>query len=330
MPADAVTGFAAIRGHERVQAFLRAAVAQERLPHALLFAGPDGVGKRSVAVAMAAWILCEGAGDDACGRCASCRQVAAGSHPDLLLVTAAAGKKEIGVDRARDIKRFAQLRPLRATLKIAIVDDAHKLTVAAQNALLKTLEEPPGHSILILVANNADALLATVRSRCQRVQFAPLPDQDVRDILTTAHGVDASAAGALATRAEGSPGRALALSGYLGGTSIQDLLPQLAELQSARYVQLMQWADALAHPEGAADVKLELLMFTYRDDAFRSLGAEHLVRDTVSTSPLVPQLPARRALHGAQTVHEARAALVRGNPNRQMLLEALLLRLARV
>jgi DNA polymerase-3 subunit delta' len=326
MPTESVTRFAAIRGHQRIRDFLRAAVANDRLPHALLFAGADGVGKRGVALALGAWLLCEKEGDDACGRCSACRQVAALSHPDFHLVGVAAGKKEIGVDRARDVKHFTQLRPLRGALKVAVIDDAHMLTVAAQNALLKTLEEPPGHSLLILIANNPDALLPTVRSRCQRVQFSPLPNDAVVDILVQSHGMDAAAARQLAALAEGSPGRALALSRGRRGT---DTLPQLAGIRGARYVELMQLANALSLPEADTAMKLEMLLSQLRDDAVRGLGAAHLASSKATSSTATGAHSVRAMVAAADLVHDTREAMRRGNPNRQLLLEALLLRLAR-
>lgn len=319
MPAEPLKGLGAIRGHQRIRDFLRAAVADDRLPHALLFAGADGVGKRSVALALAAWLLCEAETDDACGLCAACRQVAAGSHPDLQVLAVASGKKEIGVDRARDVKRFTQLRPLRGSVKIALINDAHMLTVAAQNALLKTLEEPPEHSLLILVANNPDALLPTVRSRCQRVQFSPLPDDTVIEILTRDHGLAPATAQQLAAFAEGSPGRALALRRCVGSTD--DAL-QLAGLADARYVDLVRFANQIGLPEADTGMKLELLLAQLRDAAVRSLAG--------GTDPVTAGARSLRGtLLAADLVHDAREALRRGNPNRQLALEALLLRLAR-
>ena len=320
MPAEPLKGFAAIRGHQRVCDFLRAAVANDRLPHALLFAGADGVGKRCVALALAAWRLCEGdADDDACAQCAACHQVAAGSHPDLHVLTIASGKKEIGVDRARDVKRFTQLRPLRGSVKIAVINDAHMLTVAAQNALLKTLEEPPEHSLLILVANNPDALLPTVRSRCQRVQFTPLPPDAVIDILTHDHRLAPAPAQQLAALAEGSPGRALALSRCVAGT---ESAPQLVGLAGARYVDLVRLANQIGLPEADTGMKLELFLSQLRDAAVRGLGGG-------TDAATADARSLRGTLLAADLVHDAREAMRRGNPNRQLLLEALLLRLAR-
>lgn len=319
MPGPSVVSFHTVHGHQRIGEFLRSATQQDRLPHAMLFAGTDGVGKCSIARAFAAWLLCKNRGDDACGSCASCRQVLVGSHPDFQFVGVVSGKKEIGVDRMRDVKRFMQLQPVSGPTKVAIVDDAHMLTVAAQNALLKTLEEPPPRSLLILVANNPDALLPTVRSRCQRLQFAPLPNDVVIDILTTVHSVDVAVARDAANLAEGSPGRALALSASHAKESRERLLQSLAGLDRARYVQLMDLVTELSQPDAETALKLELLLAQYRDDAVRM----------VSRGQPIPGHGLRALLRSADAVHEACGLLRRSTPNRQLLLEALLFRLAR-
>ena len=315
MPEAPLTRFATIRGHQRECEFLKSAVRRERLPHALLFSGPDGIGKRSVAAALAAWLQCEAGGDDACGDCAACRQAGAGTHPDVQLVAVAPGKKEIGIDRMREIKKFMQLRPLRGKAKIAIIDDAHALTAAAQNAVLKTLEEPPDRSFLILIANNPDGLLPTVRSRCQRVQFVPLPSDTVAEILVTAHGIEPRVARDLAGLAEGSPGRALSLSSSLAALDSDRFRVLLAGLRGARYVRLMELANELAQSDVDLRVKLELLLAQCRAEAMAALDSEPAA--------------VRSALARADAVHHAHTALRRSNPNRQLLLDALLLQLAR-
>lgn len=315
MSQAVLTTFAAIREHQRACSYLRHAAA-DRLPHALLFAGPDGVGKKSVALALSAWLQCSGGAADACGTCSACRQVAAGTHPDLQLVSVAPGKKEIGVDRIREVKRFVQLRPLHARCKVVVIDDAHRLTVAAQNALLKTLEEPPDHSFLVLIVNNPDAMLPTVRSRCQRVHFSPLTPGAVVDVLVNVCGVDPTLAPALAALAEGSPGHALALQACLAGTSREQLIAQLAGVGEARYVRVMQLANALSQPETQVAGKLEILLSHYRDVAEGAAAA------------LQPGA-ARAAVQCADAINAAAGALRRSTPNRQLLLEALLLRVTR-
>jgi DNA polymerase-3 subunit delta' len=315
MSQPALTSFAAVRGHDRVREFLRAAVAQERLPHALLFMGPEGVGKRSLACALVAWLQCEQGGDDACGACGACVRLAAGSHSDVQSLSVATGKKEIGIDRIRELKRFMQLRPVGGKVKVALIDDAHLLSIAAQNALLKVLEEPPDRSFLVLVSCNPDALLPTVRSRCQRVRFGPLPDDVVVDILTRSAGVDPEAARNLARLAEGSPGHALTLLSCLAGESREQWQQRLAGLEQARYVRLAETARELNSPESHVVAKLEMLLSQLRDEAVRSVRSASAAPD-------------RAALRRADAVDAACNLMRRTNPNRQLLLEALLLRLA--
>jgi DNA polymerase-3 subunit delta' len=314
--------FADIRGHERAREFLRAALAHDRLPHALLFTGADGIGKHSLALAFVARLQCERDGEDACGECSSCRQIAAASHPDVQLISVASGKKDIGIDRIRELKRFMQLQPMRGRAKVAVLDEAHLLTIPAQNALLKVLEEPPARSFLLLVSSNPGALLATVRSRCQRLQFAPLPADTVVEILTAASQTDATAARELAALAEGSPGRAQMLEACLAGMSREAWRQQLAGVEQARYVRLARMANELSSPESQVALKLEMLLSDFRDEAVHSVSAE-----TFSASPGAA-IRLRALGQRADAVDAAWNLVRRGNPNRQLLLEALLLRLA--
>lgn len=306
MPAE-LKPFSRIRGQARAREFLCRASAGNRLAHALLFAGPDGIGKCTLALSFAAWRSCERGGDDACLACTSCRQIMAGSHPDVTTIAVSAGKKEIGIDRARELKRFTQLQPLRGRSKIGIVDGAHLLTVPAQNALLKTLEDPPPRSLLILIANNPDALLPTVRSRLQRVPLSPLPQEEVVAVLVEEHGLALEAARELAALAEGSPGRALVLRSCFesGGAGIA---AEFARLRSAGYLELMPLLDRLLQPESEIAPKLEMALARLRDDC------------AAAADP-------RSVLRRADAVRDALTALRRSNPNRQLLLEALLLRI---
>lgn len=303
--------FADLRGHDAAAAFLRNAVEGKRLAHSLLLAGPDGIGKRSLALAFTAWLQCADRTTDACASCPSCKQLAALTHPDVRIVSVPDGKKDIGVDHARDLKRWMSLRSARDRTKVALLLDAEMLTVAAQNALLKTLEEPPSGSMLILVSNNADALLPTVRSRCQRIAIRPLPEKAVEEVLSQRLAIPAPLAGELAALAEGSPGRALALQEILDDPRTADLLSELATHPSGRYVRVSQMAAALNSPESAAIQKLEFLLRRYRDQALAS----------------TPQA-VQAIVRNSTTVTNALLALRRTNPNRQLLFEALLLQLS--
>lgn len=184
-----------VLGHaDQVEKFRRSAAAG-RLAHAYAFVGPAGIGKRRFAVELAKCLLCERHTDadlDSCGECASCQQVAALTHPDLITVSPPEGKSllPIGLIVGEDEERGKaglchdlSLKPMSSRRRVAIIDQADWMNDEAANALLKTLEEPPPNSVLILIAASADGLLPTIRSRCQVVAFQPLSAADVRRLL---------------------------------------------------------------------------------------------------------------------------------------------------
>jgi len=201
--------FADVLGHESCVAEFARALADERLPHALLLTGKRGVGKRLVADALAQAVLCDGRTEhDACGACESCQPFVHGAHPDFDVVRRQEGKRDIGIEQIRVLTERLALKGHRGRGKIAIIDDADRLTVAGQNAFLKTLEEPPAGSTLILVSSNAERLLPTVRSRCSIFRFGPL-DEGTLAAFVKRRGVDASRVPL--SLAQGAPGRLLDL-----------------------------------------------------------------------------------------------------------------------
>jgi DNA polymerase-3 subunit delta' len=309
----------ALYGHGLAWERLCDTLARDRLPHALLFTGPPGVGKSLVARRLAARIACRGSGEAPCGECEGCLQIAAATHPDLSSIGLPDGKKEIGVEHARRLKHFAQMRAVAAPRKMAIVDDADRLSIAAQNALLKTLEEPPGRALLVLIAASPGSLLPTVRSRCQRIAFLPLAEEEVRACLRQT-GLPADEAAELAARADGSPGRALLLRETDAAAEHEALLRLLAELDPSRYGPVVVMSKALGRTEQEMSTRLEGLLAWYRDAAARAI-----------TSPAGGEadLDLGSAVRCAGIVADALRTLRRHNPNRSLLAEALLLRLAR-
>lgn len=175
-----------IRGHEaQIEAFQRI-YQGGRLAHAYAFLGPRGIGKRTFALTLAKSLVCEGQrapAFDACDLCPACVQVDAGMHPDVLLLRCPEDKQEFPIQLIQDLIRFLALKPAKGRHKIAIVDDADLFNDEASNCALKTLEEPPPRSLLILIGSSSEAFLPTIMSRCQVVQFLPLPQQDVRTLL---------------------------------------------------------------------------------------------------------------------------------------------------
>jgi DNA polymerase III subunit delta' len=217
--------FRGIIGHAQLVSLLSRAVMRGSVPPSLLLAGPDGVGKRRVAIALAESLNClkpattevaalrdgsknEGIAYDACGECASCRRIARGIHPDVILLEPG-DTGSIKIETVRDVVDRAQYRPFEGRRRVVIIDDADAMVPAAQNALLKTLEEPPPGSVFVLVSSMPDALLSTVRSRCPRLRFGRLRPGEIAEALKRDHGYTEVEARASAADADGSLGRAL-------------------------------------------------------------------------------------------------------------------------
>ncbi len=205
-----------IRGHDRVVDDLRRTLALGRFPHALLFVGPEGVGKKAFAVTLAQALLCERVPEtalDPCGTCPSCLQVRNGAHPDLLQVERPEDKHELPIRVIRELCLDLGLKPMHGTRRVAIVDDADDLNDEAANAFLKTLEEPPPSSVLILIGTSAEVQLDTIVSRCRVVRFDPVPVDDLAAVLLEQHvTADPDEASRLAKLGEGSVGRAVGLA----------------------------------------------------------------------------------------------------------------------
>jgi DNA polymerase-3 subunit delta' len=201
--------FTDIVGHKKQLESLRSGLANNRLHHAYLFLGPDGVGKRTVALSLTKAILCQEMRHDFCDACDNCARVQNGNHPDVRVVERLQKKNEITIQQVRELERELSYRSFTGGKKIAVLDPASLMNYPAQNALLKTLEEPPRDSLLILLSTSAGALLTTLVSRCMRLSFAPLPAEEVASFLTARKGVPREKAQLLATVSMGSLGRAV-------------------------------------------------------------------------------------------------------------------------
>ncbi len=199
--------FRDIVGHRRILSLLSRSIRGGTLPPSLIFSGPEGVGKRLAAQGVAQALNCVSpakAGDlelDACGECPACRRIARGVHPDVLVV-APGDAGSIKIEQVREVNERTIYRPFEGRRRVTIIDEADALMSAAQNALLKTLEEPPSSSMFILVTSRPDALLPTVRSRCSQIRFARMSSSDVATALAVAAASDGSLGRALNAQAE--------------------------------------------------------------------------------------------------------------------------------
>lgn len=234
----------ALIGHADLARELRALALSEEPPHALLFAGPEGTGRRALAVEYALLLNCEAlhppaggslfreaapraaAAGDACGECRACRLIAEGAHPDVIAVSPGdtlckpregdshgnhAESSDIRICQVRGMVDLASRYPFEAAYRVLIVDPAERLTPDACNALLKTLEEPPGHTVFCLLTSAPEAIMETVLSRCRRVDVGPVGRALIEEALV-ARGVGRDLAAGAAEAARGRPGRAIAFA----------------------------------------------------------------------------------------------------------------------
>jgi DNA polymerase-3 subunit delta' len=209
--------FRTVTGHRRILELLSRSIAGGSLPPSLIFSGPEGVGKQRVAVAVAQALNCTALAPlgatgglilDACGECPTCRRIARGIHGDVLMVVPG-DTGAIKIDQAREVIDRTMYRPFEGRRRVTIIDDADAMVGGAQNALLKTLEEPPPSSVFILVTSRPDALLPTVRSRCSQIRFGRLSPADVAAVLERDHKYPTREALAVAAASDGSVGGAL-------------------------------------------------------------------------------------------------------------------------
>ncbi|MBM4368831.1 MAG: DNA polymerase III subunit delta' [Deltaproteobacteria bacterium] len=262
-------------GNVRVQSRVIAALDSERAHHCYLFEGPSGVGKATFAFWLARYANCA-APTRPCDQCPSCRQMLAGSHPDLLIVGPDPSKatRVISIDQAHRTIEAIQLQRHSARRRFVIIDPADALNEESANALLKTLEEPPQGTQFILVSARAASLLQTIRSRSQRVRFGPVPGAELRGWLA-ARGLDPE----LAVMSGGSPGQALKLS-QGEGESRRKLRDALVSAVGQPLHKAFALAEAEGKKEGGvnrAELVLDVFEELLRDTALVASGREGLV-----------------------------------------------------
>jgi len=316
--------FANIAGHERIVGILRRTLEARRIAHAYLFVGPEGCGKRTTALALIEAAFCNGI--DGCGNCPTCRRVAALQHPDLHLLEPDGAF--IKIDQVRQLQRELSLRPYEATFKACIIEAADRFHQSAGNALLKTLEEPPGSALMILLTANPEAVLPTIRSRCQTVNFQHLPEGTVAQLLA-GQGVDPVAARLAACLAGGSPGRAMELCSEEALSGRKEIIEQLFSLSLKDIGTLFTTSERLAaEKEGLPEI-LDLLTAFLRDMLHLRVGGTELVnRDLADlVTREAKRHPSERVMELIDHVKTARLALQR-NVNARLALDVLLMRLA--
>lgn len=200
-----------ILGNREIKEHLQAAVRSGHVSHAYLIEGPSGMGKRLIAQTFAAALECESGGAEPCLSCRSCRRAMNSNLPDLIHVTHEKPQLVRVEDIRTQVVSDVLIRP-DSPYKVYIIDDAEKMNEAAQNALLKTIEEPPAYAVIILLATNRTALLQTILSRCVCLEMKPVPDEEIVSFLIDRTGADEEKAKICAAFAQGVPGKAVLLA----------------------------------------------------------------------------------------------------------------------
>jgi len=326
-----MSGHWGLIGHQEAVRALEAQLRAGRLPHALLLVGPPQVGKGTIALRLAQALNCQAPPEARpCIRCEQCRRIDAALHPDVQVVTVEPGRKEIRISQVRELERSLHLKPYEGRTRVAIIDPAEAMNLEAQNAFLKTLEEPPPQVVLVLVAVREMRLLPTVRSRCQRLALRPVPVPLLAAALEE-RGLPPQEAKALARLADGRPGLALSLAADPSlARRWQEEARRAAALPSLglrERLDLAQELAAQADRSPPAIWALQVWRRWWRDVLLAQAGAEELLSHPHMREEVVGLARALRPQEVASFL-EAIARTLRyleDNVNPRLALEALLL-----
>ncbi len=323
-------------GQRRVAERLGEHALRGDVAHAYLFSGPRSIGKRTAAVRLAQTLNCAAPGRVAggCGSCVACRKIERGTHPDVRAIEKLADLRDIGIEQVRAMQQDLALRPLEGRRRVVIVDDAADLNEFGQDALLKTLEEPPAHAVLVLVTARPDMIHDTIRSRAQPIPFRLVPQADLAAGLAERIGVGADTTAAAA--AGGRPGLAITLSTDARARGARTALEtELYRLVASGLTDRFAWAADLADDGdarrrgGAIGARLDEWCELLRDAAVAGRGAQdRLLRPgrREQSERLGATVPARDLVDTALLVQRLRRDLA-WNANARSMLELFVLKL---
>lgn len=258
--------FKDVVGHKDIINYIRSAVTENKVSHAYILNGERGSGKKMLASLFATTLLCEKQGPDPCNECHSCRQAESGNHPDIIRVTHENPNTISVEDIRRQVNEDIQIRPYQGPYKIYIIAEADLMTVQAQNALLKTIEEPPAYAVIFLLTENAEALLPTITSRCVMLKLRNIRDTLIRKYLMETMHVPDYKADMCTAFAQGNMGRAIMLASSDHFNEIREEAVQLL-----KYINEMDISEITKAIRKINTYKLEIndyldiIMIWYRD-----------------------------------------------------------------
>jgi DNA polymerase-3 subunit delta' len=345
-----VPGFESIVDQEKPVRLLSRILQSGNIPHALLFTGIAGIGKRDAAMVFAMACNClagtfpnrrfisteierkpEDRSSLPCGDCKSCRKIISGNHPDVISVQP--DKEHIRIGQIRDLCRMLALKPYEARYRVVVISDAHALNPEAGNSLLKILEEPPDRTVLILTAHHPHDLLPTIASRCQHIRFNPISHDALMDFLVSKEGIPVGEADQLATLAKGSLAGALTLAtaGWIGQRAwILGMVGGEPAGQTALdpLTTLLAFTEKLAQNKERIEDALEIIKMWFRDLMIYPLSPERVFNRDLSRplkrlsegTPMADLLSAYDAVQSAQEK-------IKGNANPRLTLDVMMMKL---
>lgn len=316
--------FAGIAGHANAILSIGRILNSGRVAHAYLFSGPEGVGKKKVATAFIEALFC--ASGEGCGACISCRKIASGNHPDIH--TLEPDGQFIKVDQVRALQKDLAFRPYEAPRKACIIDGADRFNQSSGNSLLKTLEEPPGNALIILLASTLDAVLPTIRSRCQQISFSGVPVDEISGYLEST-GIDQDSARVAASLADGSIAKAISLCSEELMAERADVIARACSISVKNMNDLFSFGELFDKDREKTLKSLEILTSFWRDMMHLASGSCAVVNSDLRV--LLERETCRRSrealLRGLESLVKTRQAILR-NANVRLAMDVLGMQLA--
>ncbi|NMB34556.1 MAG: DNA polymerase III subunit delta' [Clostridium sp.] len=321
-------GFNKIIGQKIVVDGLRTSLKNDRIGHAYIFSGPEGIGKRSVANIFSSILICDEAREDeSCKKCKPCLLFQNGNNPDFYVLGGTGSS--IGVEEIRELQSNISIRPLYSRRKVYIIPGSEKMTVQAQNCLLKTLEEPPKYGTIILTTTNYGALLETIHSRGVRYDFKRNTLDEIREFLLDKHGVEQGHANFIAAYANGIIGRALTLleSEDLKKTR-DDIIDILIRMNGEGSESIFEFNALFDGNRDDFEWLLDIMISFYRDLLIAGKGENMLInsdkRDIILNN--VQRFSVAKILDNIETIEQTRRA-IKQNANYQLAIGVMLMKL---
>ena len=324
-----MAGFHDILGHEQIIAHLQNAIEEDKVSHAYIFNGPEASGKMMLAEAFAMALQCEGEGKRPCLECRSCRQAADHNQPDIIYVSHEK-PNTIGVDDIRtQINNDIDIKPYSSRYKVYIVDEAQKMNQQAQNALLKTIEEPPAYAIILLLTTNAYSFLQTILSRCITLNLKAVKEDKIKEYLMKHYQIPDYQADICAAFSQGNVGKAIQLaSSEEFGELKASVLQLMKRLEDIDLYEMTGAVKQIAEYKLSVNDYFDLMMIWFRDVLY--LKATNDVDGLIFKDEVydIKKQAAKRSYQGIETILEAlEKAKIRlnANVNFDLVIELLLL-----